>query len=129
MSGKYLLDTSVAIRILNQKVNLQTRRGSGLEVFLCPTVVGELVFGAEKSGNPEANLDRIARLIGLCPLVPQDLDTAYRYGAVKAALQRKGQPIPENDLWISACALRHNLILAAHDRHFGYVDGLRIEDW
>ncbi len=129
MSGKYLLDTSVAIRVLNQKVDLQARRGLGLEIFVCPTVVGELVFGAEKSSNSEANRVRIDRLIELCPVVPQDLDTAYRYGAAKATLQRMGLPIPENDLWIAACALRHGLILVARDRHFGYVDGLQVEDW
>jgi tRNA(fMet)-specific endonuclease VapC len=129
MSGRYLLDTSVAIRVLNQKVDLGTRRGSGLEVFICPTVIGELAFGAEKSSNTEANRVRIDGLIELCPVVPQDIETAYRYGAVKAALQRKGKPIPENDLWIAACALRYGLILAARDSHFGYVDGLQVEDW
>jgi tRNA(fMet)-specific endonuclease VapC len=129
MSGKYLLDTSAAIRVLNQKVDLEARRGQGLEVFLCTTVIGELAFGAEKSSNSEANRARIDRLIELCPTMPQDIDTAYRYGAVKAALQRKGQPIPENDLWIAACALRHDLILAAQDHHFGYVDGLQVEEW
>lgn len=129
MSGRYLLDTSVAIRVLNQKVDLEARRGRGLEVFLCPTVIGELVFGAEKSSQSEANRRRIDRLIELCPVVPHDIEAAYRYGTIKAALQRKGQPIPENDLWIAACALRHDLILAARDQHFGYVDGLQLEDW
>jgi len=34
MSGRYLLETSVAIRILNQEVAVEARRGSGLEMFL-----------------------------------------------------------------------------------------------
>ena len=105
------------------------RAERGLEVFLCPTVVGELVFGAEKSSNSKANRVRIDALIELCPVVPHDLEVAYRYGAAKAVLQKKGKPIPENDLWIAACALRHDLILAARDSHFGYVDGLQVEDW
>ena len=129
MSGRYLLDTSVAIRVLNQKVDLGARRGRDLEVFLCPTVIGELAFGAEKSRSSEANRARIDRLIELCPVVPQDVDTAYRYGIVKAALQRRGHPIPENDIWIAACALRYGMTLAARDRHFEYVDGLQVEDW
>lgn len=44
MSGRYLLDTNVAIRVLEQEVDLEARRGSGLEAFLCLdlTVVGNL---------------------------------------------------------------------------------------
>jgi predicted nucleic acid-binding protein len=34
MSGRYLLDTNVAIRVLNQKVDLRSRQGGGMEAFL-----------------------------------------------------------------------------------------------
>ena len=129
MSGRYLLDTNVAIRILNQEVDLNSRRNAGLEAFLCLTVVGELFFGSDKSGEAVANRAKVERLIELCPLAPQDLATARRYGALKAALQQKGRPIPENDLWIAACALQHGLILATRDRHFEQVGNLQIESW
>jgi tRNA(fMet)-specific endonuclease VapC len=129
MSGRYLLDTNVAIRILNQEVDLTARRDAGVEIFLCLTVVGELFFGAERSREHSANRVKIERLLDLCPLAPQDLATARRYGAIKAALQQKGRPIPENDLWIAACALQYDLILATRDRHFGEVGDLQTEIW
>jgi len=129
MSGRYLLDTNVAIRVLNQEVDLDARSDTGLEAFLCLTVVGELLFGAERSGRPEVNRARIEGLIERCPIVPQDLETARKYGALKAALSRKGRPIPENDLWIAASALQHDLTLATLDRHFEAVDGLPREAW
>lgn len=47
MSGRYLLDTNVAIRVLNQKVDLRSHHGRGMEAFLSLTVIGELLFGAE----------------------------------------------------------------------------------
>jgi len=129
MSGRYLLDTNVAIRVLNQKVDLRSRQGSGVEAFLSLTIIGELLFGAEKSRDAEANRERVHRLIEVCPLAPHDLETAARYGVVKALLEKKGRPIPENDIWIAACALRHDLTLATGDGHFEYVDGLRFEAW
>lgn len=129
MSGRYLLDTNVAIRILNQEVDLEARRSSGLEAYLSLTVVGELLFGAEKSSAPAANRAKVDRLIGLCPVAPQDLATARRYGVLKASLLGKGRPIPENDLWIAACALQHGLILATRDHHFEQVEGLAVEPW
>jgi tRNA(fMet)-specific endonuclease VapC len=102
MSGDYLLDTNVAIGILNRQVDLVARRRAGLQTYLCLTVVGELYFGAERSGDAIANRARVDRLIELCPLAPQDLATARRYGALKALLRQQGRPIPENDLWIAA---------------------------
>jgi tRNA(fMet)-specific endonuclease VapC len=129
MSGRYLLDTNVAIRVLNREVDLESRRDRGLEAFLCVTVVGELLFGAAKSASPDDNRSRIERLLDVCPLIPHDLDTAKRYGALKAAQRSKGRPIPENDIWVAASALQHGLILAARDRHFEYVAGLDVEVW
>jgi tRNA(fMet)-specific endonuclease VapC len=129
MSGRYLLDTNVAIRVLNREVDLEARRDRGLEAFLCVTVVGELWFGAAKSAKPSQNRARVERLLDVCPLVAQDLGTAKEYAALKAALQKKGRPIPENDVWVAASALQHGLTLAARDRHFQYVEGLDVEAW
>ena len=55
--------------------------------------------------------------------------TCKHYGFIKAKLKRKGKPIPENDIWISALALQYNLTLATRDRHFEEVDRLTIEEW
>ena len=129
MSGRYLLDTNVAIRILNNELDLEARPGDESEAFLCVTVVGELFFGAERSGRPEANKARVDRLIELCPLVPHDLATARHYGAVKKRLLQQGRPIPENDIWIAAAALQHGLTVATGDPHFGHVEGLPVESW
>jgi tRNA(fMet)-specific endonuclease VapC len=129
MSGRYLLDTNVAIRILNNELDLEARRGEEPEAFLSVTVVGELFFGAEKSGRPEANKARVDRLIELCPLVPHNLDTARHYGEVKKRLQEQGRPIPENDIWIAAAALQHGLTVVTGDPHFKHVEGLLVESW
>jgi tRNA(fMet)-specific endonuclease VapC len=129
MGGRYLLDTNVAIRVLNQQVDLEARRQDAVEIFLSLTVVGELLFGAEKSDRPDVNRERVERLIEICPVVPQDLTTAHRYGALKSALRKKGRPIPENDIWIAANALEHELTLVTRDRHFAEIDTLTTEAW
>jgi len=129
MSGRYLLDTNVAIRVLNREIDLGQRRDPGFEAFLSLTVVGELFFGAEKSARAEENRRRVDRLIEVCPVVPMDVGTARRYGELKATLRRRGGPIPENDVWIAASALRFELALVSGDRHFDGIEGLRVEDW
>ena len=44
-------------------------------------------------------------------------------------LRSKGRPIPENDLWIAASALRHSLDLVTRDHHFEEIDGLTVKEW
>ncbi|MCG8460004.1 MAG: PIN domain-containing protein [Holophagales bacterium] len=98
-------------------------------MVLCLTVVGELLYGVAESGRPTENHDRVERLLTRCPLVAQDVETASHYGRLKANLRELGRPIPENDLWIAASALRHGLTLATRDRHFDLIEDLRTERW
>ncbi len=57
---------------------------------------------------------------------PHDLETAEHYAAIVKSLKKKGRPIPTNDIWIAANALRHALALYSFDRHFEDVPGLRL---
>jgi tRNA(fMet)-specific endonuclease VapC len=63
------------------------------------------------------------------PVLLCDVDVAWRYGEVKKLLRDKGRPIPENDIWIAAIALKHDLTLATRDVHFGEVTGLKTAAW
>ncbi|MCX6929402.1 MAG: hypothetical protein NT154_40235 [Verrucomicrobia bacterium] len=47
----------------------------------------------------------------------------------RTQLAKAGTPIPENDIWIAALALEHQLPLAARDAHFDLVIGLRVLKW
>jgi tRNA(fMet)-specific endonuclease VapC len=127
--GRYLLDTNVAIAILEKELDLERYRGSEVEAFLTSTVAGELFFGAEKSRRVDDNVARVRALTLRCPVLPCDLETARHYGAIKQHLFRKGRPIPENDIWIAASARQHELILATRDGHFEEVENLTIELW
>lgn len=129
MSGRYLLDTTTAIAVLESQVDLESRRNRGIEVFLCLTVVGELFFGAEKSQRVEANRKRVEGLVGACPVLPHNLETTRHYAVIKATLRKKGRPIPENDLWIAAAARQYGLTLVTRDGHFNEVTDLVTEAW
>ena len=127
MSGKTVLDTNAIIQILNGKLSPPTL---GFEEILVPIiVVGELFFGVHKSGLTEENRRRLLRLLDLVSIVPVDVEVSERYGQVKSQLRKIGRPIPENDMWIAATALRHNLPLVANDKHFRNIDGLAVISW
>ena len=129
MSGRYLLDTNVAVAVLNGKLDLAPRRGPGVELYLNAIVVGELCFGAEKSGRVEANLAAIDQLLEHCPVIACGETTGRHYARLRNHLRLHGRPIPENDLWIAATALEHDLVLVSSDEHFEAIEGLPVETW
>ena len=129
MAGRYMLDTNIAVHVLNQKLDLLGRSDDATEFYLDVAAAGELLYGAAKSGRPEQNRRRVESFVQSCPVLTHDLATASRYGLLKAELRKRGRMIPENDLWIAASALRHSLVLVTRDRHFDEVEGLLTEAW
>ena len=96
---------------------------------LFPVVLGELYYGAHKSGQTAENIRRVQEFAAASIVLMCDDVTALVYGRVKNELRRRGTPIPENDIWIAALALQHGLTLATRDQHFGAVGGLPTETW
>ncbi|WP_350308565.1 PIN domain-containing protein [Methylomonas methanica] len=52
------------------------------------------------------------------------------YGQMRSALQKIGQPIGNNDLWLAAHARAEGWILVTNnEREFLRVSGLQVENW
>ncbi len=129
MAGSYLLDTNVIIALFADAPAIREHLAHADEVFVPSIAIGELCFGAQKSGRPKENLARIDEFAANNVVLSCDTQTARQYGRVKDALRREGRPIPENDIWIAAVALQHGLTLATNDAHFYEVKGLNAESW
>ena len=128
MPGKYLLDTNAAIALLNGDSRIAALL-VGADVFLPSIAVGELYYGACNSSRVSANVVKVETFIAANVVVGVDSDTSRAYGNVKAALRRKGRPIPDNDLWIAAIAIQYAVALATRDAHFGQVEGITVTAW
>lgn len=57
-----------------------------------------------------------------------DEETAEFYAKIYWDLKKKGKPIPSNDIWVAASAMRHGLALFTYDDHFKSVDGLLLRE-
>ena len=55
-----------------------------------------------------------------------DAETARAYADIVVGLRKAGTPIPTNDVWIAACAVRHGAAVITLDAHFGKVAGLNV---
>ena len=129
MAGEIALDTNIAVGFLNGEPRIVAKLATLPTIILPVVVVGELHFGAANSTRARVNLPRYVTFIDDCLLLPIGRETAIRYSQVRLTLKQKGRPIPENDLWIAAQCLENGWTLATADAHFGYVDGLTIEQW
>ena len=125
-----LLGTTIVVDHLRGKapsVIEQFRQTTTL--YLPVTALGELLFGAYKSAFKVKSLEQIKSFIQLCAILGVDEQTAGYYGRIGAELGRLGKLIPQNDIWIAAIALEHDLPLDTRDRHFSFVPGLTLMDW
>ncbi len=129
MAGNFLLDTSVAVALIGNDAFAQDQLATAGEVFIPTPTLGELYYGANKSVRPREEFERIEEFVSNIVVLACDTETARRYGEVKNALRLKGRPIPENDIWIAAIAIQHDLQLATRDAHFREVPNLKIFSW
>ena len=127
--GRYLLDTNVVTALFKHDAAVHAELAAASEVLLSSTVLGELYYGAARSGQPRQNLERLEEFAATCTVLATDGHTARVYGSIKDELRQRGRPIPDNDLWIAASARQHSLILVTRDHHFSQVTGLRRAAW
>jgi tRNA(fMet)-specific endonuclease VapC len=132
----HLLDTNAFVDHLRRGPNsnvtarmLAARPGT---VYLCSIVLGELIFGAIRSGPAKEARNRamIAGLMAQFPTLPFDEAAAEEYGRLRAHLTATGQVIGPNDMMIAAIALANGKTLVSHNTsEFSRVPKLVLEDW
>jgi len=64
-----------------------------------------------------------------CEVINVEWNIAQRYSEFKANLRKTGNLKPDNDLWIVATALEHNLTIATKDKHIYNLRGVKVEKW
>jgi tRNA(fMet)-specific endonuclease VapC len=129
VAGSVLLDTNIVIGLFANDQPILARLSQTDHIFIPSTVLGELYYGACKSGHSERNVRRIDEFAGAVAVLVCDAGTAVHYGRIKKALREKGKPLPENDIWIPPVAQQHGLTVISRDRHFREIETLSVEAW
>ena len=129
---KYLLDTNIVIYVLKRrpKEALGIFNANASRMAISSITLSELFYGAEKSAKTDQNLEAIEEFVSHLEVLPYDAKASQHYGRIKAALEKKGQIIGENDIHIAAHATSHGLILVTNNlREFKRVPNLALENW
>ena len=90
------------------------------------TVIAELFFGFSMGAREMKNRQELEAFLNSprVKVLLHDLETADYYALVVKRLKAKGRPIPTNDIWIAANAMKHGLALYSFDNHFEHIEGL-----
>jgi tRNA(fMet)-specific endonuclease VapC len=128
-SGDVLLDTSVIIPYFRGEIAVRAQFHAGFRLYLPLPALGELNCGAHLSSNSTHGLLGIRNFLSAVIVLSPGTATAEHYGRLRAQLASVGTPIPENDIWIAALAIEHQMSLAARDVHFDRIIGLQVLKW
>ncbi len=102
------------------------------ENVVVPVIVaGELLSGFSQGTRYAENARRFDAFLNLpgVALMEADLETARVYASLMKALRKAGTPIPMNDVWIAAIALRSGGMILSADKHFDEVPGIMRIEW
>jgi len=120
------LDTNRITDLFRGDTELAERLGTCEEIWIPLVVLGEIKAGFRGGAEQRRNEMLLSRLLAKTTvgvLLLSDA-TAEHYARVFVQLKRAGTPIPDNDLWIAALVLEHNLLLITRDRHFEWIPQL-----
>lgn len=129
IGNKFLLDTNIIVAWLSGETNIASKIDKAKEIHIPVIVLGELYYGALYSTQVEKNIQQIKNIIVIYNILMIDEETTIAYGNIKAALRKKGKPIPENDIWIAALAMRYELVLITRDKHFKEIESIKVKSW
>jgi len=129
---KYMLDTNIVIYTMKNKpevVRAAFKKHYG-QMCISSVTYMELVYGAERSANPEKNLKALEGFVARMDLLAFDNSAAVHSGQIRAELALKGTPIGPYDQMIAGHARSQGLIVVTNNtKEFDRVTALRVENW
>lgn len=133
VTARFLLDTNICIYIAREKPPQVLERFEELtpdEAVISVVTWGELRYGAERSTRRDSVVQSLEEFTALVPVEPLPKAAGQHYGAIRRALESKGTPIGNNDLWIAAHARAAGLTLITNNEsEFQRVQDLEVENW
>lgn len=124
-----LLDSNVYSYVLKKHAlaALYDNHLAGKQQTLCFAVVAELLQGAQMRNWGNASIAKLEESFRTVAIIPYDLGVCRAWASLCRIKNADGslRTFSNNDRWIAACALHHNIPLVSHNRrHFDGIPGL-----
>lgn len=128
----YLLDTNMCIYAQKQEPRVLTKLRENYKngAAISSITLAELEYGVQASAYRERNAVALLKFLAVVDVLPFESKAAAEYGRIRAYLRKKGTPIGNMDMLISAHAKAERMILVTNNvREFERVPDLVIENW
>lgn len=128
---KVLLDTNAYSALMARDSEACRTVAQAEHLYLPVPVIGELLFGFQLGSRKVENLAHLQQFLAqsVVSTIGMDFEVCEVYARIGKMLRAAGTPIPSNDHWIAAIAMRNNFTLLTRDRHFRRVPGLAVAGW
>jgi tRNA(fMet)-specific endonuclease VapC len=126
---KILIDTNAYAAFKKNEITTVTVFKTAEYIGVNIVVLGELLSGFKGGAKESTNRSELEQFLDSprVSIIQLDEETAEFYAKIYWDMKRRGKPIPTNDLWIAASAMRHGLALFTYDEHFDNVAGLILQ--
>jgi len=121
-----ILDTNVITKLLDKDPAAISLVQKIEKPFTSLIVAGELYFAALNSSRIDINLEKVKEALSCLGIILLDDKVCMSYAKIKMEFKKKGKPIPDNDIWIAACACVHDLSVATFDHHFSEISQIEL---
>ena len=129
---KYMLDTNIVIYTMKNRSDSVRERFKKHHGRMCISSITymELVYGAERSSNPDRNLTSLEGFVARMDVLPLDDSAAAHAGQVRAELARLGMPIGPYDQLIAGHAHSQGMVLVTNnEKEYARLPVIRTENW
>ena len=123
---RILIDTNIYVSFKMNDADVVARLRNCDFIGIDITVLGELLTGFRLGRRERKNRAGLRAFLDIprVRILAHDEETAEHYSSIMGRLRKKRKPLPTNDVWIAASAMRHGLALYSRDRHFDNIPGL-----
>lgn len=89
--------------------------------------VAQMYYGAYKAGWSTKRQQQLEHHLKNYVVLPYDYELCLEWASMRCEMEKAGQSVEHSDLWIAACALRHDCALATNNgRHFRNIKNLAL---
>jgi tRNA(fMet)-specific endonuclease VapC len=129
----YYLDSNICIDFLRGKkrtIEEHLLRLTPNQIKIPIIVKAELLYGIEKSNKKQENRIAYEKFIKAFEIINLDDEAIKQYSWIRLELEKGGNVIGSNDIFIAAIVIANNGILVTHNiNEFSRISGLKYEDW
>jgi predicted nucleic acid-binding protein len=124
-----LLDTNVLIRFFRSDRKIADIISTFEKIVIATIVLGEFKSGVDPlTVGGKRQLEVLDAFLDSpsVDIIPVTEDVSNAYARIFRTLKANGTPIPQNDIWIAACAMDAGAKLISSDNHFAKIPLLDI---